>query len=150
MPTAVSRPDQSISLQEAADWIADTTGIPRPHASTMHRWTTKGVRGVRLKSVRVGAKHWTTPGDIAVFLDALNSARSVEPAPESPSAAFQHGLRLRQVEAACAQLDGLCAGFDGFANETKNDQTVRTVPVGETSFRPTGAIGGPVCGTLVE
>ena len=144
--------EQAMSIRQAAQWIANHTGAPAPHSSTVNRWVVSGVRGVRLQARRVGAKFWTSPSDVAQFLDELNARPDSECTSGSANSqpTFQQAVRQRQVEAACARLDGLCAGFDGFASETKDDQTVRTVPVGETSFLPTGAIGGPVCGTMVE
>jgi hypothetical protein len=136
--------EQAMSIRQAAQWIASHTGAAPPNPSTVNRWVVSGVRGVRLQARRVGAKFWTSPSDVARFLDELNAS----PGSESTSGTadsqptFQQSVRQRQVEAACARLDGLCAGFDGFANETKDDQAVRTVPVEEKIFRPTGAIGG--------
>jgi hypothetical protein len=136
--------EQAMSIRQAAQWIANYTGAPAPNSTTVNRWVVHGVRGVRLQAKRVGARFWTSPSDVARFLDELNARPGSECTSGSANSqpTFQQSVRQRQVEAACARLDGLCAGFDGFANETKDDQMVRTVPVGETSFRPTGAIGG--------
>jgi hypothetical protein len=56
----------SLSLAEAAEWIARSTGSPKPHISTVNRWATHGVRGVRLQTTRVGAKFWTTAACIDI------------------------------------------------------------------------------------
>lgn len=46
-----------------------TTLVPNgPHLATLHRWTTRGVRGVRLKSVRAGHRVYTTEAWVQEFL----------------------------------------------------------------------------------
>jgi hypothetical protein len=102
--------DQALSLRAAADWIACHTGVKKPHASTMTRWATRGVKGVRLQVTRVGAKLWTTPGSLAEFLDALNARTSPESVPATPET-FQAGVRRHQIESACMHLDALCANL---------------------------------------
>lgn len=64
----------SITLSEAASFIAQTTGCRRPHLNTLVRWCRKGVRGVRLHSIRVGRTTWTTHAAVTEFLARLNEA----------------------------------------------------------------------------
>jgi len=71
----------SITLAQAAAYVAESTGCRRPHLNTVYRWATKGVRGQRLHTFRVGRTHWTTRGDIADFLARING-----PAPTPPAA----------------------------------------------------------------
>jgi hypothetical protein len=105
--------EAAMSLREAAEWIARHTGAPAPNSSTVNRWVVSGVRGVRLQARRVGAKFWTTPTDVARFLDELNAApvsqRQSGNGDQPPS--FQCTVREQQVNAACAQLASMCAGF---------------------------------------
>ncbi len=139
--------EQAMGLREAAEWIARHTGAPVPNHSTVNRWVVHGVRGVRLQAKRVGAKYWTTPSDVARFLDQLNDSRGGERPVEGTDSqpAFQQVVRRRQIDAACARLDGLCAGFEGGAGPAKDKtRMARTVPGEEMRFRPPGAIGGSV------
>lgn len=46
----------------------------RPHVSTLHRWTTKGVRGVKLETTRVGSRVYVTQEAIERFLAELNTS----------------------------------------------------------------------------
>ena len=105
--------EQAMGLREAAEWIARHTGAPVPNPSTVNRWVVHGVRGVRLQARRVGAKFWTTPSDVARFLDQLNASRGAERSVEviNSQPAFQQVVRQKQVDAACDRLDRLCAGF---------------------------------------
>jgi len=115
---------ESMTLNEAAVWVARETGSRRPHASTLLRWILKGVRGVRLPARRVGSKYWITPGELAQFLDELN-APSGRSSRECVTGGVQRSqpsalasLRQRQVEAACDQLERLC----GLAPQAKSGE----------------------------
>ena len=105
--------EQAMSIRQAAQWIANHTGSPAPNSTTVNRWVVHGVRGVRLQAKRVGAKFWTSPSDVARFLDELNAS----PIGDRPSGvansqtAFQQAVRQKQVDAACDRLDRLCEGF---------------------------------------
>lgn len=56
-----------LSLVEA------TKVIPgRPSLPTVHRWTHRGVRGVKLWSYRVGGRIYTTSEAVQEFLNELN------------------------------------------------------------------------------
>ena len=105
--------EAAMSLREAAEWIARHTGAPTPNSSTVNRWVAQGVRGVRLQAQRVGAKFWTTPSDVARFLDELNDSTGKQHPVGSADAqnAFQQAVRQKQVDAACDRLDRLCVGF---------------------------------------
>ena len=42
----------------------------RPTISTLHRWCTRGVRGVKLENIRVGSRRFTTQDAIDEFVAA--------------------------------------------------------------------------------
>lgn len=77
----------------------------RPHLATVHRWRLRGARGVRLESVLVGGKRFTSQEAIQRFIDATTRAADGGPSlrPESDSARQR---RLDRVEAEC-QAAGL-------------------------------------------
>lgn len=98
----------SITLQEAAQFVAETTGARRPHINTVLRWARKGVRGVKLDAVRVGRTFWTTRHAVAAFLAKLNST------PETASSVVaaevlqrQRAEHARQVHAALSAKLGI-------------------------------------------
>jgi hypothetical protein len=72
----------AITLAQAAAYVADSTGCRRPHINTVYRWATKGVRGQRLHTFRIGRTHWTTRGDIADFLARINGSAPTPAAAE--------------------------------------------------------------------
>ena len=48
----------------------------QPHVATLHRWRTRGVRGVRLEAVRVGGRWHTSQAAIERFIIATTNAVS--------------------------------------------------------------------------
>jgi hypothetical protein len=60
-----------IPLNEAAKQIPG-----RPHLSSLHRWANRGVRGVKLETVRVGNRRFVTQEAIDRFLAELNKSDS--------------------------------------------------------------------------
>ncbi len=58
-----------IILPKAAQWIGELTGRA-PHIATIHRWATRGVRGVILGTVAVGHIRYTSIPAIRRFLEA--------------------------------------------------------------------------------
>lgn len=72
----------------------------RPSVASIWRWATRGVRGVRLHTVRVGGRSYVTADDVREFLDALN--RPTDAAPTT-------GANSRRAKEAAATLEA--AGF---------------------------------------
>lgn len=68
--------DKLLTLGEAAAKLPRKGG-KRPHVTTLYRWTTRGVKGVRLEYVQCGATRCTT----AEALDAFFAALATRPAP---------------------------------------------------------------------
>jgi DNA helicase HerA-like ATPase len=66
-----------VVLTKAAAWIAERTGGRRPNISTLHRWATRGVRGVTLETVAVGHVRYTSIEAVRRFL----AAKPAAPAP---------------------------------------------------------------------
>jgi hypothetical protein len=53
----------------------------RPHVATLYRWAQRGVRGVRLETIRVGGTLCTTVSAIQRFCDALSRTTDFPPPP---------------------------------------------------------------------
>jgi hypothetical protein len=64
-----------IVLAKAAAWIAERTGGRRPNISTLHRWATRGVRGVVLETVAVGHVRYTSVEAVQRFMHAKPAAK---------------------------------------------------------------------------
>ena len=54
----------------------------RPHVSTLHRWARRGVKGVRLDTVRIGGRRYTSIEAVQRFAAGLTAG----PPPPAPSA----------------------------------------------------------------
>jgi hypothetical protein len=65
------------TLPEAAAWIANATGGPRPHTATLTRWINRGVRGRRLPAKRAGGGRFVVDvRDLAKFVEVRNAEQS--------------------------------------------------------------------------
>lgn len=54
--------------------LTDTANIPgRPHPTTVGRWATRGVRGIRLETVRIGGRLYTSAEAVQRFVAALTA-----------------------------------------------------------------------------
>ncbi len=60
--------EHSLTLRQAAAMLPGN-----PNRSTMHRWAHHGVRGVRLATILVGGRRYTTRDAIEKFITALSS-----------------------------------------------------------------------------
>lgn len=88
--------DDLMSLGKAsrcAELCVDGRGV---HPATIARWATRGVRGVRLQTTRLGGRRLVTIAAIRDFLDQLNGTNSTLPSPGDVS---------RRQLAAKAKLD---------------------------------------------
>ena len=86
----------------------------RPHASTIWRWSRRGLGGVRLEYIRAGRKILTSVEAVERFCRALADADDVPPAPQQPrrtSRARSPQQKQRDVEKARATLQK--TGFTG-------------------------------------
>lgn len=83
------------SLAEAARRLPN-----RPHVSTLWRWYLRGVRGVRLKTVVVGGRRYTTAAYLEDFVAHLSAPRSSASPPESRLRADQKARAAERAAAA--------------------------------------------------
>ncbi len=72
------------------------------NVSTLHRWATRGLRGVHLETIQVGGTKCTSREALQRFFDALPSA-SKQPGKGAPVSATNAGA----VERAVADLEGM-------------------------------------------
>lgn len=88
-PSRLDR-EELVPLTAAAAWIADRTGGRRPNVSTLHRWASRGCRGVLLETVFVGHARFTSLEAVRRFFHAKptteNSTTVVNVAPGGPVA----------------------------------------------------------------
>lgn len=91
-------PTKFISLSEAAAILPG-----RPSLCSLHRWTRRGVRGVRLETLLVGGKRFTTAEALQKFADAVTAAGASAP---TRSAAVLSNRRAISAEAEL-ERDGI-------------------------------------------
>jgi hypothetical protein len=91
--------EQLITLNEAAR-LRPLRRDGRPtHVSTVYRWISRGVRGVRLEAIRIGGVTYTSREAVQRFADRLTGVSPSQAAP--PSAARRR--REAEVERQLAQ-----------------------------------------------
>jgi hypothetical protein len=55
----------------------------RPNVSTVWRWHNKGIKGIRLETIRIGGTIYTSDEAIARFLEAINEPAAPAPRPRT-------------------------------------------------------------------
>ncbi|NLF08870.1 MAG: DUF1580 domain-containing protein [Pirellulaceae bacterium] len=92
--------EKVVSLTTATKLLPTRRQGKRPDVCTLYRWTSNGVRGIRLESLMVGGTRCTSVEALQRFFDALTAqadGQPVAPPPRSKS-------RQRQIEAAEKRL----------------------------------------------
>lgn len=85
---------------------------PRPtgrlvHISAVYRWILRGVRGVRLESIKVGGTAYTSQEALQRFGDRLSEARlnpSLTPTPTTATRRKQIDQATREVQAILGKV----------------------------------------------
>jgi hypothetical protein len=68
--------ESPISLSDAAKSLPG-----RPNVTTIWRWRSRGIAGVRLETLCVGGRTYTTREALARFLERVTAAKSGQPIP---------------------------------------------------------------------
>jgi hypothetical protein len=94
-----------------------------PHISTVWRWCTKGVRGVRLQSYVVGGTRVVTAEAIDRFLAQTSEAIAprCEPAAVVEDPALR-AKRLAEIRAATSRLHARCTPLSRRAEHTPDER----------------------------
>ena len=88
-----------LSTETLIPWQQVAKHVPgQPHVSTLHRWRLRGVRGIRLETLLIGGKRFSSREAITRFIVALNASD----APAAP--AFTAAQRSRMSDAARQEL----------------------------------------------
>jgi hypothetical protein len=75
MPMSTQR---YMTMTEAACFVPN-----RPHRSTVVRWATRGLRGLRLQTKKIGGRRYTTPAWIEEFVAATGDSLDQECPPKA-------------------------------------------------------------------
>jgi Protein of unknown function (DUF1580) len=87
--------EQLLTFTEAAKLLPG-----RPNVATLWRWRTAGCRGVKLETVLVGGKRYTSREALQRFVDATTAA--ADGAEHSPQSNRQ---RSKSIDAAKSELE---------------------------------------------
>lgn len=101
----------AITLKQARKMTIDTqseTLVPinaapshiptRPHVATVWRWIQRGVRGVRLDTVLIGGKRFTSTEAIARFIGGTTAASDPTPTGKTPTRSKARQAAIEQAE----------------------------------------------------
>lgn len=88
--------DDFIPIEQAPDLLPG-----KPHVSTLHRWRTRGVQGVRLATVRLGGRRLVSRAALIEFITSLTSVVDGDSAAAAKSRISRH----RTVDVAEREVD---------------------------------------------
>ena len=92
-----------VSLNEATKHLPRRRRGKRPHVSTLHRWMTAGVRGIKLEAIYVGATRCTSLEAIQRFCERVTADTTGTPVCTSKQ-------RQREIHKAEAELQAAGIG----------------------------------------
>jgi len=92
--------EEVLTLTEAATRLPRRRAAKRPHVATLYRWATRGCRGIRLETIRVGGTLCTSVEALQRFCERLS-----DPDGSEASAAFTSKSRERQIAKAERDLE---------------------------------------------
>ncbi len=75
-----------------------------PHVATVWRWVYKGVRGVKLDTVTIGGRRYTSKEAIERFIEAGTAVANGEPVPVRSSKQRARALAQAERELAAAGI----------------------------------------------
>lgn len=86
-----------LTLQNAAasKLLPKRRGDSRPHVTTLYRWAQRGIRGVRLETLKVGGTLCTSTEALQRFFNQLSDG--------SLAATEDRGADVQRAERACAE-----------------------------------------------
>lgn len=76
---AATADDTAMPMIKVPAYVAHRYGVPRPHSSTVARWTLRGVSGFTLKTFVIGGRKFVRPSDLDAFLTRLNEPQQAQP-----------------------------------------------------------------------
>jgi hypothetical protein len=92
---AISRSRKFITLVQASKRLPG-----HPHLSTLHRWRTRGVNGIRLITKKVGHRRVVALSDLESFIEAVTAAADGTPAPVRTAKQRQRDIDRAERELA--------------------------------------------------
>ena len=82
---SVTLSEELVSFREAARLLPRTRNGRSVHVTTLHRWSSHGLRGQRLETLKVGGSTVTSREALQRFFDRLTALDAPRQKGESPS-----------------------------------------------------------------
>jgi hypothetical protein len=76
------RSEQLIPLSQVPDHLPRTNAGNRPHPATIYRWVSRGIRGTKLETIRIGGRRLTSVEAIDRFIECTSRRKEANPKPE--------------------------------------------------------------------
>lgn len=95
-----SHEDDSVPIKDVPKHVP---GRRKPHKSTIHRWWTRGVKGVKLKTFMVAGRRHTRLAWLDEFLRTLNDAAGGASL-ETPNTVREQARRQSEIDRAEREL----------------------------------------------
>ncbi len=92
--------EEVVSLAAATKHLPKRRGGKRPHVSTLYRWATVGVNGVKLEVIRVGSTLCTSLEALQRFCDRCTAGDSGVPVATTTAREREIGRAERQLTEA--------------------------------------------------
>jgi hypothetical protein len=99
--------ERLISLRDAIKLLPPGRGGRPIHVASMYRWVSRGVRQIRLESVRIGGTVYTSREALERFtirLTAIAAVPDASPSPSSPSSPSSMGRPADSVNEGLAEF----------------------------------------------
>lgn len=90
---AISRSRKFITLNEASRRLPG-----HPHLSTLHRWRTRGVNGIRLITKKIGARRVVEATELDRFIEAVTCVADGVPVPARTSRQREQAILAAERE----------------------------------------------------
>lgn len=84
-------PNELVPLNEVVKMIPRRNNNS-VHISTLHRWRSVGLKGIKLESIRIGGIYYTTKTALNNFLNNINK-KQISPVPRDYEEAIEDELR---------------------------------------------------------
>jgi hypothetical protein len=96
------------AIRDAARQIPTPISGLKLSYGTLHRWCTKGLRGLKLESVKVGGARFTSAEALARFFQALTAERDPvsDPAPDTSASTLKLRTCQLRTESRIRQILG--------------------------------------------
>ena len=89
--------EELLSMKDAAALLQKRRGGAKVSLTSLWRWSTRGAKGVRLETVRVGSSVYTTRDALRRFIEARTAAAG-GPVPQAPAPSTRSRRAVRELE----------------------------------------------------